>query len=332
MKISIRDISAATGFSPATVSNALNHKSGVNKATAQKVLQAAADIGYLNERKISKIKFVIFRKNGLIIDDSQFHPTVISGVEAEAKEAGYETIFVNLDRQSSSYEQEVREILDDPTSAVILLGTEITEEDYPSFEVHKCQLILLDGWSDQIVFNSVLIANTDSANYATRYLIRQGHKKIGYIRGNFRISAFRYREVGYMRAMVDANLPVNRDYIVTVGTKMATAYQDMLSFLEQGKDLPTAFFADNDEIAMGAMRALKEKGYRIPEDISIIGFDDIAYDAISSPPLSTVHVYKSEMGRAAVKRLCEMMAGDLIPQKIQLCTSFIPRGSVKSLL
>ena len=214
---------------------------------------------------------------------------------------------------------------------MILLGTEIMEEDYPFFADHSCQLILLDGWSDQYAFDSVLIANTDSAHYATRYLIERGHERIGYIRGDFRISAFRYREIGFTRAMMEANLPINKNYFATVGTKMPTAYQGTRAYLDSAKELPTAFFADNDEIAMGAMRAIKEKGYRIPEDISIIGFDDIAFGAISNPTLSTVHVYKQEMGRAAVKRLREMMAGDTVFQKIQICERFIERESVKDL-
>lgn len=329
MKVSIRDISKATGLSPATISNALNHKRGVNRKTAERVMDAAEKMGYLSAARISKIKFVIFRRNGKIIDGSQFHPAVIEGVEEEAKEKGFETVFVNLDRSSASYEEEVHDLTGDRTAAVILLGTEIMEEDYPVFEKHSCQLILLDGWSDRIAFNSVLIANTDSANYAVRYLIEHGHRKIGYIRGDFRIQAFRYREIGFMRALVDAGLPLNRNFTATVGTKMAEAYRGMLSYLDSAKELPTAFFADNDEIAIGAMRAIKEKGYRIPEDISLIGFDDIAFGAIANPMLSTVHVFKQDMGKAAVRRLCEMMAGDTVPQKIQVCTQFIERNSVK---
>ena len=88
MRVSVRKISEATGFSPATVSNALNRKKGVNKETAEKILRAASEMGYRMDEKIRKIRFVIFRKNGLIIDDSPFHPAVIEGVERQAKAMG----------------------------------------------------------------------------------------------------------------------------------------------------------------------------------------------------------------------------------------------------
>ena len=97
MKISIRKISEITGFSPATVSNALNHKRGVNKETAEQILKTAEELGYHTGEKIRRIRFVIFRRNGLIIDDSPFHPAVIEGVERQAKLMGLETLFCHVD-------------------------------------------------------------------------------------------------------------------------------------------------------------------------------------------------------------------------------------------
>ena len=93
MKVNIRKISEDTGFSMSTVSNALNHKKGVNKETAKKILKTAQKLGYRMEEEITKIRFVIFRRNGLIIDESFFHPAVIEGVERQAKLMGYEMVF-----------------------------------------------------------------------------------------------------------------------------------------------------------------------------------------------------------------------------------------------
>lgn len=332
LKASIKAISEITGFSPATVSNALNRKRGVNKDTIAKVLDAAETLGYSSKSRISKIKFVIYKKNGLIINDSPFFPAVIEGVERQAKSLQYETMFCNLNCDSPDCEEQIRMILDDTSSAVILLGTEMLETDFKLFQNPKCPLILLDGWSDTITFDSVLISNTDSACKAVEYLIGKGHKKIGYLKGRFRIKAFSYRSIGYKRAMARQGLSPESKYTITLGTTIESAYRDMLEHLEKTRDLPTAFFADNDVIALGAMRALQEKGFRVPYDISIIGFDDIPFGEISSPRLSTIHVFKQEMGEIAVRRLTDQIKlGSKVKTKIQVCTEFVERESVRDL-
>lgn len=332
MKVSVRKISEITGFSPATVSNALNRKKGVNAETARKIWETAEQLGYKNKEKISKIRFVIFRRNGLIIDDSTFHPSVIEGVESQAKAMGYETVFNRVDLNDPQYEMRVEEILSDTESAVVLLGTEMIEEDFEPYTHAKNQIILLDGWSDKYFFNSVLISNTDSAAKAVEYLIDKGHREIGYLRGDFRIQAFRYREIGFYRMMNRHHLKVKSEYIATVGTKIESAYEGMKAYLRNSPVLPTAFFADNDLIAIGAMQALKEFGYDIPNDVSMIGFDNINYCAISDPPLTTINVYKKEMGETAVRELLHAVEhGNYVKLKIQVCTDFVERASVKKI-
>lgn len=332
MKASIKVISEMTGFSPATVSNALNRKRGVSRDTITKVLNVAETLGYSNKARISKIKFVIYKKNGLIINDSPFFPAVIEGVERQAKSLQYETMFCNLNCDSPDCEEQIRIILDDTSSAVILLGTEMTEPDFKLFENPKCPLILLDGWSETITFDSVLISNTDSACKAVEYLIENGHKKIGYLKGRFRIKAFSYRSIGYKRAMTRQGFVPEQKYTITLGTTIESAYRDMMEHLERTRDLPTAFFADNDVIALGAMRALQEKGFRVPHDISIIGFDNIPFGEISSPRLTTIHVFKQEMGEIAVRRLSDQIKlGNKVKTKIQVCTEFVERESVRNL-
>ena len=106
----------------------------------------------------------------------------------------------------------------------------------------------------------------------------------------------------------------------------------MKAYLETGPQLPTAYFADNDMVALGAIRALQEKGYQVPEDISVVGFDDLPFCEIANPPLTTLRVPKQEMGRVAVKRILEVINGtDKIKTKTQVCTIFVERDSVRDL-
>ena len=332
MKVNIRKISEITGFSMSTVSNALNRKRGVNKQTAEKILKTAEELGYRVEEELTKIRFVIFRKNGMIIDESSFHPAVIEGVEHQAKLMGYETIFCYVDVNDPDYEEQLVDILEDKQSAVVLLGTEMMEEVYEPYACSKNRIILLDGRSDRYAIDSVLINDTEAAEEAVGYLAGKGHERIGYLRGEFRIQAFRSRELGYYQKMHRLGLPVKPEYIAVVGTRIETAYQKMKEYLARAEELPTAFFADNDVIAIGCMRAMKECGYDVPGDISVIGFDDVAYGMVSDPPLSTMHVYKQELGARAVCELLSMTEKDNRAKvKIQVCAEFVERGSVKEI-
>ncbi len=332
MKVSIRQISQITGFSPATISNALNHKKGVNKETAAEVFRVAKEMGYIDEEKITKIKFVIFKKNGSIIEETPFFSLLIDGFEKECGANGYEMVICNLDSRTDDYEEQVKWLISDTSSAVVLLGTELMEGDLEIFKSAKCPFLLFDYWDSNMEFDAVLINNADSARLATEYLYDKGHREIGYLRGKYRIKAFRSRHVGYAVAMNKKGLKVNPSFTVTIGTSMNNAYSEMVEFLKKKPSLPTAFFADNDMIALGAMKALTEYGYRIPEDVSIIGFDDIPYSEIASPRLTTIRVPKQEMGQAAARRMIELIRKPTNAKlKIQICTNFIERDSVKEL-
>ncbi|MFA9463981.1 MAG: LacI family DNA-binding transcriptional regulator [Velocimicrobium sp.] len=332
MKVSIRQISEKTGYSPATVSNALNRKKGVNKETSAGIFKVAKEMGYINEASVTKIKFVLYKRNGLITEDTPFFSLMIDGFEKECREYGYEMVLCYLDRRNADFEEQVKWLLNDTTSAIALMGAELMEDDLEIFKGAKCPFLTLDYWSSDMSLDGVTINNSDSARMAVEYLIKRGHKKIGYLRGQFRIKAFRSRAVGFKIAMNKHELPVENSYIVTLRTTMDGSYRDMSEHLKQKLDLPTAFFADNDMIALGAMKALQEHGYRIPEDVSIVGFDDLPFCEIASPRLTSLRVPKQEMGQLAVRRINDMIKNQSnIKLKTQVCTEFIERDSVRIL-
>lgn len=332
MKVSIKDISKRTGFSPATISNALNHKKGVSEETSAEVFRVAKEMGYISESKIMRVKLVIFKNTGMIIDDTPFFSLMIDGIEKECRAAGMEMVLCYLNKRDEDYKEQVDWIIHDSSSAVILLGTELMEEDVEIYKSASCPFLMLDYWAWDMSFHGVLINNADSARLAAEYLIQKGHREIGYLKGDYRIKAFRSREVGYGTAMRKHGLPVKKEYTVELSTTMNGAYRDMLEYLRDKPKLPTAYFADNDMIALGAMKALQEMNYRIPQDISIIGFDDLPFSEISNPPLTTLRVPKQEMGRIAVKRLVEVLNEEAkVKTKTQVCTVFIERNSVRDM-
>ena len=171
-KASVREISRITGFSPATVSNALNRKRSVSEETAKVILECAQSLGYQQSTQLESIQFVLARKTGAILDESTFHPAVIEGVERQARRHGMSTSFVSLDFSDlNAVRPQVERLIADPAAAIVLMGTELGEEDYALFANAAAHLIVLDGWSDRQYFDAVVIANTDSVLRAVDYLI-----------------------------------------------------------------------------------------------------------------------------------------------------------------
>jgi len=332
MKVNIKMLSEITGFSPATVSNALNGKRGVSKDTAEKIFAAAREHGYMTESKIKNIKLVIYKNSGVVVSDTPFFSALIEGIEMEGRSAGYETTVFNLHKNNPEFDTLLYQLLNDQNTAILLLATEMTEEEILPFQHVVAPIVIVDNWFESLTFDSVLMSNTDSVCTAVEYLIEMGHKKIGYIKGDIRIKNFLYREQGYERAVKAAGLEVQSKYAFAVTPTMDGAYEDMKKLLQDGPELPTAFFADNDIMALGAMKALKEFGYKIPRDISLIGLDDMPFCTISSPALTTIRVRKQEMGQTAVRRLLELIKYEKNAKlKIQVCNEFVVRESVRDL-
>ena len=332
VKANIKTISRLTGFSQATVSNALNNKRGVNKSTAEKIFKTAREIGYLDSLRVSSIKLVIYQKNGSVVNDSPFFSSLMAGVEAECRSLGFDCIVCHISQDGPDYDGEMAELLNDASSALLILATEMDPAEAARFQNALAPVVMLDNWYEGMGYNAVLIDNTDAAYQAVKHLIDRGHKRIGHLAGSFEIKNFYYRKMGYQRALQEHGLAYDPAYTFALSPSMEGACADMSALLEGQPELPTAFFADNDMIALGAMRALQQHGYRIPQDVSVVGFDDLPFCAISNPPLTTVKVYNHQMGCAAVRRLMQLVEyGNDYCTKTQITSGFVERDSVRDL-
>ena len=308
MKVGVRDISRRTGFSPATVSNALNHKRGVSKKTAEAIIKAAQELGYQRPNKLEKIVFIVARKSGRVLDESDFHPIAINGVEREARCHGLSTNYVTVDLLDPESGPLLHEMCQDPTNGIVLLGTEMEEGDLrPCLTAPPWHPLSCGTAEVRDFIESIAISNESSAYRAVRYLIDRGHTRIGYLRGDLQIRNFPLRKRGYLLALREAGLESDRRYEVTVGTTISTAYEASRKWVAANNDLPTAFFAENDVMACGMMRALLEAGYRVPQDVSLVGFDDLPLATAMLPALTTLHVPKHDIGEIAVRKLIEQV-------------------------
>ena len=334
-KISVREISRRTGYSPATVSNALNNKRGVSNETANEIRRVAADLGYRRSGKLKQVQFVMGRNSGRMLDEGSFRLAVVNGVEEEARTNGLTVSYITVElSDSETCKRELAKIMGDPSAGIILLGTEMTQRDYDLFAHSPVPLVLVDGQSDNHFFESILFSNEGSAYRAVRHLVRNGHRQIGYLAGKLRIRNFPLRERGYERALAEVGIRPNPKFRVALGTdKMESAYRDMLAWLETKPEVPTAFFAENDALAVGAMKALAESGFDIPGDVSMVGFDDVEFASIVHPSLTSVHVPRTDIGRIAVRKLIEQVEHPTPYTCVtHMSTTFVERESVRSLI
>lgn len=335
MRVGIKQISQISGFSQATVSNVLNNKKGVNRETSEKIWKIAKELGYNQQSLIKAIKLVIFKKHGEVVSDTPFFGALISGVEGGCKHLGYKLEIINIDCKSPNFSSALQGLFSDYSSAILLLATEMEKPDVLPFEQAPVPVVILDNWFSNMKFNSTLINNSDSTCNAVEYLIQNGHTRIGHLKSSIEINNFKYREYGYNRALLKAGLAMDPEYTIRLHPTTDGSYLDMTNSLKRRPKMPTAFLADNDIIALGAMKALQEAGYSIPDDISIIGFDDIPFCEIFSPSLTTVRVFKENMGEEAVRMLHNIIqTSDREHEaalKLEVSTEFIIRNSVKKL-
>lgn len=336
MKTIMLDIAKLAGVSPGTVSNALNNRKGVGNDTKDRIIKIAEEMGYYrnsNKEEAKIIRFINFKKHGYVVSDTPFFSELIEGIEQECRVEGYELLVSQVIHNEHSNEDIFEIIKQDKVAGVLMLATEMDEEDLKPFANLNVPIILLDSYFKNSDFDYVLMNNTKGAYQIVKYLIMKGHVEIGCIGSSKAANNFHYRHEGYNEALMEANLMVNREYEVFLEPTLEGAYRDMKEILDKPNfKLPTAYFALNDIIALGAIRAMKEKGISIPEDVSVVGFDDMPFCDISSPRLTTVRVYKQYIGKTAVVRLIQKIEGqDELKLKIEINTDIVIRESVRQL-
>ena len=330
-----KDLAKQLNLSAAAVSMALNDKPGVSEQTKRKVLAAAEASGFdfsrLNNKQApyGMICFILYKRQGAVVADTPFFSQLTEGIEAGCKAAGYK-LRISYMYKADNMERQLAEIISSDCSGIILLGTEMIHEDYSHFSKIKVPMVLLDVYFNTVKHDCILINNMQGAFLATDYLISQIMKQPGYLHSSYSIPNFEERADGFYNAVRYHGMSTSKSIVHRLTPSVEGAYADMIEILDNEEETASCYFADNDWIAIGAMRAFQSKGFKIPGDISIIGFDNIPSANYMEPSLTTIHVPKQYMGETATRRLVEIMhnKGSSIV-KIQVATSLIIRDSIK---
>ena len=228
-------------------------------------------------------------------------------------------------------QETLREVMHTPPDGVIIMGTELTPSAYPLLDLLTVPTVVLDNGMNDMHIDSVVMDNEAISAEAVRYLHSIGHREIGYIRFSIPICNCEERYQGYLKQMTKLGLPIPEPVMVMPTLK--DAYRDMKKLLAEGGYVPHgAAVADNDTVAIGVMRAIQEAGYKIPEDLSIIGVDDIPFSAMTMPGLTTMHISRSAMGALAVDALRKRIEyADWPSMHTRIAGRLVVRGSTMPL-
>lgn len=319
-QVTIKDIAKIANVSISAVSLALNNKPGISNETREKILKIAQETGYIHkslrqdhvpaQEKNNVIHFVACTNQGIIIEHFEqlpFFTKLISHISEYLFSKGYSMMItpINLD---NLYEEMRQFSEQNGRRGVLLLGTDLTERQISFIARHQPDLVVLDTCFETLNVDFVNMNSMLGAYQAANYLIGLGHKRIGYIQSNFRIRNFDLRKEGFLSALREHQIPMlDRDYFSVVPTIISTSQESLKrEIVKRIDDMPTALFCESDYIAISVIKSLHELNIKVPDDISVIGFDNIHEASIITPELTTVHVYADKMASLAVDRIIEL--------------------------
>ncbi len=323
----IKDVAKKAGVAVSTASYALNGIEKVSAATVEKVLRAAEELNYQKNGFASDLKRTKTNTIALILSDMSgpYYSELIKGVQEVTASNGFDLIACSsVGGEKSTASKFLREKRVD---GAIVLAQNISTEVIKASARKDFPIVVLDRSVDHPFVIHVEVNNRQGGYEATEYLINKGHQSVGYVSGPRNSHDNEERFQGYLTALKEhgltyqSRLKISGDFTREGGyraTKMLVAQQD----------LPDAIFYANDEMAIGGLQAFTEKKICIPEDVSVIGFDDIQLSEYVNPPLTTVKQPKYEAGALAVHLIFQMLAGEKVEQTYNLPTEFVERQSV----
>jgi LacI family repressor for deo operon, udp, cdd, tsx, nupC, and nupG len=295
------------------------------------VLDAVASCGYTGNISARNLRKMETRLVTILIPDvtNPFFNEIVRGIEQVAREHNYSVLLAdteNLPGQETAYGNL---LASRRTDGMILLNGRVPAgllpQEQPGAKIPP--VVAACEYVTNVDLPTVQIDNIDAARKATQHLLDLGHRRIGFITGPLWNVLSRDRLHGYRDALLDSGLPFE-DTLVAQGNFSIASGVTAASQLLDLSDRPSAIFASNDEMAIGAIRAARDRGLRVPQDVSIMGFDDIRFAAFVDPPLTTVFQPGAEIGRVAMTLLLRILTGQPIDERrIQLPTHLVLRSS-----
>ncbi|WP_321185838.1 substrate-binding domain-containing protein [Paenibacillus sp. FSL M8-0142] len=329
----MKDVAKAANVSVATVSRVLHNLNGYSQKTKLKVLQAVEELGYHPNAIARGLVNKRTQTLGVLFPNvsSGFSSEILYGIEEAAHEKGYSVIVCNTAEDGKRTMKYLQVLREKQVDGVVFTSELLKDEYYHQMNDMKLPVVLVNTHSTKYSIPYVKVDDRQASYQATAYLIGKGHKEIAMIAGTpWDPVAGIPRVEGYRQALTDHGIPFEDTKIAYGNFHMESGRTAMAKLLKEAPPF-TALFAASDEMAIGAMGMAFEKGLRVPEDLSIIGYDDLNLAKIIFPPLTTIHQPLAEMGRLAVEKLITLIeeSGE-VPSSI-VSHSIVERRTVLSI-
>jgi LacI family transcriptional regulator len=312
----IRDVARLAEVSPAAVSRYLNNQLQLSAMTEARIESAIKSLNYVPNAIARRLSRSSSETIGFITSDIvyPFFASIASAAEEAASEAGYSLTIFNS-RNDTQRELQFLSRIDDRQVDGVLLLTNHADDGQLRDKINATpRVVLLDEDVPGAKAPRIFAENIRGAEMATHHLIERGHRRIGYIGGPRGLLSGDERLEGFRRAHAAAQLVVDEDIVVSGAYDEAAAYRGLLHLLGRTEP-PTAVFSGGDLLAMGIMRAARDSGLRIPDDLSLVSFDDMPHAGLFDPPLTTVRQSSEEFGRRGVELLLDLLANVEVPRE-----------------
>jgi LacI family transcriptional regulator len=326
--VNITDVARRAGVSISTVSRVLNDGDyPVKPETRQKVLEAIEELRFRPNDLARSLLLKQSRTIGLIIPDisNPYYPELSLGVEATAAEHGYAVIFCNTSRRVEKVEYYLDVLLQKRADGIIIAGGGTDLAQVSEAALGFDTKIALVG-RHNLPFPSVQVDNFSAAREATSHLLNLGHRHIAFISGPPSLTSVQDRLSGYKASLEERRISEDDSLICDGDFEAESGYSATLSLLQE-EPRPTAIFAANDRMAISAMAAAADLGLHVPDDLTVIGFDDIVTASIVRPALTTVALPAYEMGASAMRLMLRLLEGEECPKIVWLTTELVVRQS-----
>ena len=335
MPVTIKDVARESGVNISTVSRALNKGNGVNDRTREHVFAVAARLNYRPNRVARGLVTGRSHSLALVVSDirNPFFAEVARGAEDAARTGNCDLVLCNSDLDADKQMQYVRSLIEKQVDGILMNSVAmLNREQQAQLAASGVPIVLLNRSASNRTFSTVCADNELGGALAAQYLLDLGHRKIAHLAGPRQHGNLSDRARGFVHALRSAKNPVQP--LVLHGKFNFTGGIDLARKLLAEHPEVTAIFAANDVMAYGAVRAVLDCGRRIPDDLSLIGFDNLEFSSIIHPPLTTIHQPKYEMGQAAVEILLRLARDKekQIPEHRLLGVELVERQSCRKLL
>ncbi|MDR3594127.1 LacI family DNA-binding transcriptional regulator [Clostridium sp.] len=332
MSVTIKDIAKLANVSHTTVSRALNNSPYINEETKVKIKALAKELNYVPNYSAKSLVLlksyvigVFFSSISEGTSDTFFHE-IVKGIN-KVIDKEYNLVIRGIDDYQNSHPIDNKNF-----DGIIVVSQSKNDDKFIETIIEKnIPIVVINRNIEKEGLVNIMSDDTKGVYDAVTYLIKNNHQKIAFIEGNKEFESSAYRKKGYLKALEENDIPINENYIISGRYDLLSGYKSMKKVLELD-DIPTAVFCSNDDIGVGAMKAIFDKGLSVPGDISVIGFDDSNFCNYVTPPLTSVRKDSLTMSEYGGKNLLNIIKNQEVDkEKIYIKSNLVVRKSVRKL-